>query len=300
MTEILTIGIDVGGTKMAAGVVDADGRVVARRDVPTPTDSREALVGAIVAAARELAVEHHVGAVGIGVAGLVDSAGSAVRSASHLPLRDEPLADEVSAAIDLPVVVDNDANVSALAESRLGAARGAVEAVLITVGTGIGGAVILDGRVHRGWQGVAGEVGHLIVERDGRPCPCGSRGCWEQYASGRALMRAAAAAGFHAPHGSAVTAAAVAGDHRAQGVFAEIGGWLGVGIASLVAVLDPEIVVVGGGVSAAGSHLLEPAQASFADYLTARASRSEPRIVRAALGPDAGMIGAAELARSGR
>jgi glucokinase len=170
---------------------------------------------------------------------------------------------------------------------------------VVTVGTGIGGAVIVDGRVQRGWQGAAGEIGHIIVERDGRPCPCGSRGCWEQYGSGRALMRAAADAGIAAAHGSAVTTAAAAGDERAREVVAEVGQWLGIGIASLVAVLDPEIIVVGGGVSSAGDFLLGPAEASFRRYLTAAGERPEPQIVRAAFGPDAGVIGAAELARAG-
>jgi glucokinase len=267
--------------------------------VPTPTESTDALVDAVIAVGRELMAEVAVAAVGIGVAGLVDSTGAIVRSSSHLPLRDEPLRDRIATALELPVAVDNDAHVGGLAEASLGAARGARHALLVTVGTGIGGAVIIDGRVHRGWQGAAGEIGHIIVERDGRPCPCGSRGCWEQYGSGRALMRSAAAAGLDAVHGSDVTAAAAGGNQQAQDVLAEIGGWLGIGIASLVAVLDPEIIVVGGGVSSAGDYLLEPAEASFREYLTAAGRRPEPRIVGASFGPDAGVIGAAELARMG-
>ncbi|HUQ00278.1 MAG TPA: ROK family protein [Aeromicrobium sp.] len=297
MSDELAIGVDIGGTKIAAGVVDRAGHILTRRLVPTATQSTDALVDAIVAVARDLAAEAQVAAVGIGVAGLVDPTRSVVRSSSHLPLRDEPLRDRIATALGLPVMLDNDAHVGGLAELSLGAARGAEHALLVTVGTGIGGAVIINGRVHRGWQGEAGEIGHLIVERDGRHCPCGSRGCWEQYASGRALMRAAAAAGLDAEHGSAVTAAASAGNPQAQAVFCEIGRWLGIGIASLVAVLDPEVVVVGGGVSSAGDHLLKPAGEAFRTYLTAAGTRPEPRIVRASFGPDAGVIGAAELAR---
>lgn len=299
MNDALVAGIDIGGTKIAAGVVDPAGQLVARREVPTPTESADALVGTVIELVRDLAAEAGgLSAVGVGVAGLVDPAGAVVRSSSHLPLRDEPLRDRIATAVELPVRVDNDAHVGGLAEVRLGAARGAQHALLVTVGTGIGGAVIIDGRVHRGWQGAAGEIGHLIVERDGRPCFCGSRGCWEQYGSGRALMRAAAAAGLDAAHGSAVTAAAAAGDQRSQDVIAEIGEWVGIGIASLVAVLDPEIIVVGGGVSAAGDYLLRPAESAFREYLTAAGKRPEPSIVGASLGPDAGLIGAAELARS--
>ena len=295
---MLAAGLDIGGTKIAAGVVDADGRVLTRRDVPTPVDDRQSLVDAIVGLAGDLAGEHPVHAVGVGVAGLVDREGETVRFAAHLPLEDEPLRREVEEALGLPVVVDNDANAGGWAEARFGAARGAQDAVFVAVGTGIGGAIIIDGEVRRGWQGAGGEIGHLIVERDGRPCPCGSRGCWEQYGSGRALLRAAEEAGFDVPHGAAVTAAATSGDDRAQRVLAEIGGWLGVGIAGLVAVLDPQVVVVGGGVSAAGPLLLEPARDSFRTYLTARARRPEPQILLAALGPDAGLIGAADLARA--
>ena len=294
---MLAVGIDVGGTKIAAGVVDPDGEVLVRRDVATPVGDRQSLIDVIIGIARDLASEHPVGAVGIGVAGLVDREGETVRFAAHLPFEGEPLRSEVASAVGLPVVVDNDANAGGWAEARFGAARGTQDAVFVAVGTGIGGAIVIDGRLRRGWQGASGEIGHIIVERDGRPCPCGSRGCWEQYGSGRALLRAAEEAGFDVTHGAAITAAALDGDQRAQKVLAEIGGWIGVGIASLVAVLDPEVVVVGGGVSAAGDFLMAPARESFQAYLTARGQRPEPAVVLAALGPDAGFIGAADLAR---
>lgn len=298
LPEALAVGIDIGGTKIAAGVVDTDGRVLTRRDIATPVSDRQSLVDAIIGLARDLAAEHSVEAVGVGVAGLVDRAGETVRFAAHLPFQDEPLRNELATALGLAVVVDNDANAGGWAEARFGAARGAQDAVFVAVGTGIGGAIIIDGQLRRGWQGASGEIGHLIIERDGRPCPCGSRGCWEQYGSGRALLRAAEAAGLEVPHGAAVTAAADAGDERARTVLREIGEWIGIGIAGLVAVLDPEVVVVGGGVSAAGDLLLEPTRDSFRTYLTAQGRRPEPQVLLAALGPDAGLIGAADLARS--
>lgn len=296
--DTLTVGIDIGGTKMAAGVVDDAGDIVARLQIPTPTAHGDELLAAIVETALGFSRTHDVAAIGIGVAGLVDERGVSVRTASHLSLRNEPLRDEVAAALGLPVVVDNDANAGGWAEWRFGAAAGHSDALFVAVGTGVGGALIVGDKLRRGAHGAAGEIGHVIVERDGRSCPCGSRGCWEQYASGRAFMRLARDAGFEATHGSEVTAAAEAGDRDAIKVFDEIGTWLGIGIAGLVAVLDPAVVVVGGGLSAAGDLLLAPTRLAFEDYLTAREHRPEPSLVPAALGPDAGLIGAAELARA--
>lgn len=297
MSGTLTVGVDVGGTKIAAGVVDDAGQIVARRDRPTPTGSADELVEAIASVITTLTASHPVDGVGVGVAGLIDPGSAVVRSASHLPLHGVAVAERLTDVVGRPVTVDNDVNVGGIAELQLGAARGFDNAVLVAVGTGIGGALIVDSRVQRGWTGAAGEIGHMIVERGGRPCPCGSHGCWEQYASGRALMRAAADAGMRVNHGFAVTMAATAGDERARGVLTEIGGWLGLGIANLVAVLDPELVVVGGGVSAAGDFVMTPTLAAFRENLTARAWRPEPPVVTAAFGPDAGLIGASLLAR---
>jgi len=293
----LTIGVDIGGTKLAAGVVDADGRVIERSELPTPTTDSAKLLAAVTDIARRFLSSHDARAVGVGVAGLVDRDGEVVRSASHLSLRDYPLRAAVAAAVGVPVVIDNDANAAGWAESRFGAASGCSEALFVGVGTGVGGALVIGGQLRRGAHGTGGEIGHLIVERNGRPCPCGSRGCWEQYASGRAFLRTAREAGFEVEHGSAVTTAARAGDSTAMQVFDEIGTWLGLGIAGLVAVLDPEVVVIGGGLSAAGDLLLAPTRRAFEDYLTARGHHPEPRLVVAALGPDAGLIGAADLAR---
>ena len=215
----------------------------------------------------------------------------------------------------MPVALDNDANCAAHAERTAGEARGARDVVLVTLGTGIGGAVLLDGRLHRGRNGMAGEFGHMQVVPDGLACECGGRGCWEQYCSGNALVRfarshlaghASATVGTLAQAcdgdpdrltGPMVTGAAQEGDVLALQAFASVGDWLGVGLANLVAALDPELVLVGGGASAAGDLLLDPARSAMARSLVAAAHRVLPPVRRARFGPEAGVVGAAALAR---
>ncbi len=294
-----TIGLDVGGTKILAGVVDEDDTVVELRTVETP--GRQNLPGVvedrIVQVVGELRSGREVRAVGVGAAGFVGRDGT-VRFAPHVSWRDEPLQRRLTERLGLPVVVDNDANVTALAELEVGAARGARDAVVVTLGTGIGGAVVMDGDVRRGAVGLAGEFGHMQVVPDGRPCPCGQSGCWEQYCSGTALRRAAREHGAPAgTEGPDVTTAAQAGTDWALRAFEEVGGWLGVGVAGLCSALDPEVVVVGGGLSDAGELLLEPARTALAEKLPGREHRPMPRLVRAECGPQAGMVGAALLAR---
>ena len=207
----------------------------------------------------------------------------------------------------VPVTLDNDANSAAWAEHRFGAGRGVEDLVMITVGTGIGGGLVLGNRLYRGAFGIAGEPGHTQVVENGRPCPCGNFGCLEQYASGRALVfeaRAAADSGLEEPiidgvTGPAVTAAAARGDAAALAAFDAVGHWLGVGIANLAAVLDPALIVLGGGVSDAGALLLGPARKAFASSLSGRGHRPLARIELAALGSEAGLVGAADLARLG-
>ena len=298
-TRGCTIGLDVGGTKILAGVVDGDDTVIEVRTVETP--GRQNLPGVvedrIVQVVGELRSGREVRAVGVGAAGFVGRDGT-VRFAPHVSWRDEPLQRRLTERLGLPVVVDNDANVTALAELEVGAVRGARDAVVVTLGTGIGGAVVMDGDVRRGAVGLAGEFGHIQLVPEGRPCPCGLNGCWEQYCSGTALRRAArehgAAAGTDGPD---VTAAAEAGTDWALRAFEEVGGWLGVGVAGLCSALDPEVVVVGGGLSDGGELLLEPARTALAEKLPGREHRPMPRLVRAECGPQAGMVGAALLAR---
>ncbi len=222
-----------------------------------------------------------------------------VRFAPHLAWRDEPLQEVLSARLGIPVAVDNDANTAALAEMRFGAGRGHGQVLCVTLGTGIGGAMVVDGQVFRGAQGFAGEFGHMQVVPGGRPCECGRSGCWEQYSSGKALVRAAQAAGASSNvTGQEITRAAASREVWALKAFLEVGSWLGVGLAGLVSAFDPELVVIGGGLSDADELLLGPTRSAFLDRLPGAGYRVAPPILRAALGPDAGFIGAAELARS--
>ena len=314
MAGPLAIGIDIGGTKIAAGVVDDDGRILSRRLAETPAADPSAILDTIGDLVDQLRGEHDVEAIGIGAAGFVDMSGSVVLFAPHLAWRNEPLRDTVATLTGLPVVVENDANATGWAEWRFGAAQGELHVLVVTLGTGIGGAIILDGEPYRGRYGVAGEFGHIQVVPNGLSCDCGNHGCWEQYASGRVLTRRGRSAAedgtalglrlLDAAGGAAgdidgthVTAAARDGDEEATSWIAEVGDWLGTGVANLVAALDPGIVVIGGGLSDAGDLLLEPARAAFSRHLTGRGHRPEARIVATELGPEAGLIGAADLAR---
>ena len=311
----LTIGIDVGGTKIAAGVVDEQGTIIARTHRDTPADSVDATAAAICDAAAELIASHDVEAVGIGAAGFVSSDRSTVLFAPNLAWRDEPLGARVSAELKIPVVVENDANAAAWGEFAFGAAKDVEHMVCITVGTGIGGGVVIDGELLRGAHGVAAELGHMRVVPGGHRCGCGARGCWEQYASGRALVREGRAqaesgslaamqmlsvCGIKDPAeltGPMITEAAAAGDPCAVELLDDLGRWLGEGLASIATLFDPTTVVIGGGVSAAKDLLLKSAQIAFEKNLPAKANRPHPSFGLAELGNDAGLIGAADLAR---
>ena len=313
------IGIDIGGTKVAGGLVAGDGAVLARarRDTPHRSTSPRVVEDVICDVVEQLRATADAPpvAVGIGAAGFVAADRATVVFAPHLSWRNEPLRDRLAQRIDLPVFVDNDANAACWAEWRFGKAAGETHLVMVTLGTGIGGAVLTDGRIQRGRFGIAGEFGHLQVVPDGHRCECGNRGCWEQYASGNALVREArgliqaqspVAADLSAlvdgdPRrltGPMITEAARAGDPLAAELLGEIGTWLGVGLAGLASAFDPGAFVVGGGVSAAGRMLLDPARESFRKHLSGRGYRPEARILGAQLGNEAGMVGAADLART--
>lgn len=306
------VGVDVGGSRMAGALVDLDreGRVLERREVPTPALDPEATVRAIVALARELAGGEGVAAVGVAAAGMVDRQG-VIRYAPNIAWRDLPVAHRVRAEVELPVRVENDATAAAWGEFRFGAGRGVRDLLMVTVGTGIGGGIVLNGELVRGANGFAAEVGHIVVEPGGPRCGCGNLGCWEQVASGRTIARLGREAARERlsreilelaggdPEqvtGEVVTRAARAGDPVALRILAEVGRRLGQGIAGLVNVLDPELVVVGGGASEAGDLLLEPTRQAFAEAVEGSAHRPPVPIVPAALGNDAGAVGAADLA----
>jgi glucokinase len=311
----LTIGVDVGGTKIAAGAVDERGIILEKMRRQTPSASPELTAMVIAETVTALLRRHKAAAVGVGAAGFVDETRSTVSFAPNLAWRDEPLRAKIEALVRLPVVVENDGNASAWAEVRFGSACGQGHVLFISVGTGIGAGFVLDGRLYRGRWGMAGEPGHVRVVPDGRLCGCGNRGCWEQYASGNALVAEAREIARRSPSaairllqlaggrpegigGQEVTLAAREGDPAALRCFGIVGTWLGQGLADLAAILDPGCFVIGGGVSEAGDLLLAPARAAYEKGLTGVRYRPLAEIRLAALGPDAGIVGAADLARA--
>jgi glucokinase len=309
--EPRAIGVDIGGTKIAAGVVAEDGRILDRVRVPTPPDDELATLAALHAVVDELRDrDPRVEAIGVGAAGLVERPGGNARWAPHNTYRRLELRRLLHERTGLPTSVDNDGNAAAWAEARFGAGAVSDDLVLVNVGTGIGGGLVLNGQLYHGEHGFAGELGHLIVDPGGDRCACGNRGCLEAMASGSTLGRlgreaaaadpggrlAALAGGPDLVTGEVVFAAAAEGDKPALALFERVGHWLGVGIASLVTIFDPDLVVVGGGVAATGDLLLAPARASFERYVHARDHRDLPPVVPARLGADAGLVGAATLA----
>jgi glucokinase len=310
-----TIGVDIGGTKVLGGVVREDGEVIATARRDTPARDPAATLDRIVEVITDLLAEHDADIIGIGAAGWIDDERSTVLYAPNLAWRNDPLRDDVAKRVGRTVVVENDGNAAAWAEFRFGAARDATDSmVLFTVGTGIGGGVVLGGRLVRGAHGMAGEPGHVLTVPDGHPCGCGSRGCLEQYASGKALTRYArhlaeadpmragallAEAGGDPQKltGPMVTEAARRGDDIAIEAFAHAGYWLGQGLADMVQILDPEVLVIGGGVIDAGDLLLAPTRVAYERALAARGKFPVAAVVAASMGNTAGVIGVADLAR---
>ncbi len=309
----LTIGVDVGGTKIAGGLVDEQGRVVARERVESPATDSPAIVRRIAELVATLGRDVEVEAVGVSAAGFVDKQRATVVFAPNLAWRDEPLRGHLEQALGLPVVVENDANAAAWGEFTFGAGAAVENLLMITVGTGVGGGVVVDGELMRGGFGMAAEVGHIRLVPDGVRCGCGNLGCLESYGSGSALVRITRDRVRTSPvtgaalleraggdperiDGPMITAAAMEGDLIAREQLAEVGAALGVGVASLVAVLDPNLVVVGGGVSEAGDLLLDPLRDAFATHLSGRGHRPLAEVHTSVL-DNPGLIGAADLAR---
>jgi glucokinase len=313
---VLTVGVDVGGTSAKAGLVDSAGTLVATRVAPTPRSADElddtvaGLVDHLAGHAR--ADGSDVAAVGLAVAGFVDPERRSVSFGAHLPWRDEPVVERMTERLGLPVTLEHDANAAGLAEHRVGAAVGARVAVLVALGTGIGAALIVDGAVFRGAYGVAPELGHVVVVPDGRPCPCGKQGCLERYCSGTALgagadelvaatedfstLRASWERGLPLT-GREVADAAAAGDGLARRVVADVASWLGRGLALVADVFDPDVVVIGGEVSASAPLFLDDAVRTYREQVTGAGHRRLAEVRPAVLGGDAGMIGAALDAR---
>lgn len=312
MSSTPAIGVDLGGTKMLVGVVDDGSNVAWKSRERSTGQSEDALVDLLEREIKEaVAACPGVAAVGLGIPATINQEKGLAVSAVNLPIDNLPIRDLATERTGLPTFLDNDGNVAALAEHLYGAARGAQDVVMLTIGTGIGGGLILGGEIYRGATGAGAELGHVVIDMDGPRCQgnCPGRGCVETLASGTALGREGRAAAERAPDsvlgtmaadgreidGRAITEAALGGDRVAIDVFDLIGSRLGVALTSFANIFEPEVFVIGGGVIAAGDLLLDPARR----VLGQRALPPMKRIpvVAAQLGPDAGMIGAAALAR---
>ncbi len=308
-----TVGIDIGGTKIAGALVNEAGEILRDLKVPTPANDPVALQAAVVKMVEELRAGEQVSAVGVAAAGFIDAKQSVVYYSPNLSWRNEPLKEKLEAELGLPVVIENDANAAGWAEYRFGAGSGYHHMMMLTIGTGVGGAIVANGELFRGGFGIGAELGHMNFVPKGKLCGCGQHGCLEQYGSGTALLNSAkelVASGSEEAKrlkelsdsvpeltGNEVYQAIQEGDPGALRLLADLGSNLGLAVASLVAVLDPEIVVIGGGVSAAGELLLEPIRSAYLEHLPARGFRPELKIVGAQLHNDAGVVGAADLAR---
>ena len=311
----LTIGIDVGGTKVLGGVVDESGKVITTARKDTPRQGGAALTQTIADVAKELLAQHSVSSVGVSAAGFVSSDRKTMLATPNIAdWNGVDLDHELTKLIGLPVVIENDANAAAWGEAKFGAGQNQNHMMMLTVGTGIGGGIVVNGQLYRGAFGIAAEFGHVRVVPEGHLCGCGARGCFEQYASGNALLRHAREAINASPEvarnllsrgdgtvagltGQAITEAARDGDPVALAAFNTTGQWLGAGIASLCVLLDPACVVIGGGVIDAGEILLKPTRESLERNMPFAGKHPYPEIVAAKLGNEAGLVGVADLAR---
>lgn len=311
-SSVHAIGIDIGGTKIAGAVVSESGEILAERRVATEAGNSDAIVDAVVDMVTSLSHGREIIAAGVAAPGFIDSDQSTVYYTPNIAWRNEPLRDRLTSRLGIDVTIDNDANAAGWAEFRFGAGRGVRDMTMLTIGTGVGGAIVSEGRLFRGGFGAGGELGHMRLIPDGLPCGCGARGCIEQYGSGRALLRFAGeiadAGGVGlalaearrengALDGTVVGGLIAAGDPGARLALEQLGHGLGQACASLSAVLDPEIFVFGGGVAIAGDLLLDPIREAYRQHLPARGYHPEPRFVIAELVNDAGVVGAADLAR---
>jgi len=311
----LAIGVDIGGTKIAFGVISGTGDVLDHEVIPTPCEDQAAIVGLIHTMVMRLRTQHSgIETLGVGAAGWVDWPTGIIHYSPYIAFKKLPIRQLLEDSTGLPVVVDNDANMAVWAESQFGAGRGVLNLLLLTLGTGVGGGLIVNGQIYRGSNCLGAEVGHLAVDPGGELCGCGNRGCFETRASGTALGRAARALVANDPGcslarlvggnetltGEAVTHAAQAGDETARELLSEIGYWCGLGAASLVAILDPALIVIAGGMARCGELLLAPMRGSLEQHVFARGQRALPPVVVSPLDTKAGVIGAGSLAMQAR
>ncbi len=306
------IGIDIGGTKIAGAVVSDLGDIIMEDRVATDAGDSQAIVDAVVSMIERLSAGRDIRAAGVAAPGFIDASQSIVYYTPNIPWREEPLRQRLAERLDLDITIDNDANAAGWAEFRYGAGRLVSDMTMLTIGTGVGGAIVTRDQLFRGGFGAGAELGHMRIVPDGLPCGCGARGCIEQYGSGRALLRMANAIADVGGVGQGlarvreqkgVLAGAdvglliADGDPGALQALRELGTWLGQACASLSAILDPQVFVFGGGVAMAGDLLLDPIRESFRSHLPARGYHPEPDFVIAELVNDAGVVGAADLAR---
>ena len=309
----LTIGIDIGGTKISAGVVDSSGNIIDSSRISTPAEGGKELILAVINLIKELKEKHEIKGIGISIAALISSDyGTIVGAPNIANLSKLNFVNEIKAEFKLPIVVENDANSAMWAEFKFGNAKGLNPVMFFIIGTGVGGGLVIDGKLFKGANGIGAEFGHMCVVPNGLLCGCGAKGCIEQYASGGALIRYANEALLANPDkseevlsfgegklsGTALTKAAKAGNELALAAFSKQADWLGLACASYSLIIDPQAIIIGGGVVDAGELFLAPVRAAMRKYMPFAESHVPPKIIAAKFGNDAGLIGAADLVRA--
>lgn len=311
---MLSIGIDIGGTKILGALVDPEGKILTELRVPSPAQDPDLMVDTVVGLIEDLTsrASNVIAGVGVAAAGFIDADQSHILYAPNLNWRNEPMKERLQKRVSLPVFIENDANAAGWAEYKFGAGRGSKDMVMLTLGTGVGGAIVADYKLRRGGFGIGGELGHVRVVQDGRQCGCGRRGCVEQYSSGTAVVKAARKLAINeGPMGQRlrelsegqeltglhVYQALLESDPGAVSLVRTAADYLAQAMGTIVAVLDPQVFVIGGGLSEAGDLILDPIREALSSQLPAKGYRPEPKIVAATFTNQAGVIGAADLAR---
>jgi glucokinase len=308
----LTIGIDIGGTKISVGVVDSSGNLIDSSRCSTPTEGGKELISSVINLIKEFNKKYEIKGIGISIAALISSDyGTIVGAPNIANLSKLNFVNEIKEEFELPIIIENDANAAMWAEFKFGNAKGLNPVMFFIIGTGVGGGLVIDGKLFKGANGIGAEFGHMCVVPDGLLCGCGSKGCIEQYASGGALIRYANEALLANPDkseevlsfgegklsGTALTKAAKAGNELALAAFSKQADWLGLACASYSLIIDPQAIIIGGGVVDAGELFLAPVRAAMRKYMPFAESHVPPKIIAAKFGNDAGLIGAADLVR---
>ena len=309
----LTIGIDIGGTKISAGVVDSSGNLIDSSRCSTPAEGGKELISSVINLIKEFNKKYEIKGIGISIAALISSDyGTIVGAPNIANLSKLNFVNEIKEEFELPIIIENDANAAMWAEFKFGNAKNLNPVMFFIIGTGVGGGLVIDGKLFKGVNGIGAEFGHMCVVPDGLSCGCGSKGCLEQYASGGALIRYANEALLANPDkseevlsfgegklsGTALTKAAKAGNELALAAFSKQADWLGLACASYSLIIDPQAIIIGGGVVDAGELFLAPVRAAMRKYMPFAESHVPPKIIAAKFGNDAGLIGAADLVRA--